>query len=67
VKRKQKPSPKLTEPHIQKRGRGRPRKHMGPLKEKTIQFEPRWTRELAAHMEEEQKTSAKKRGRGCQH
>jgi len=55
VKKKQKPIPKAPEPQIQKQGRGQPRKHMGPPKDKTIQFEPRWTRARAAQMEEEQK------------
>jgi hypothetical protein len=41
VKRKQKPTPKPPEPQTQKSGRGKPRKHMGPPKDKTIQFEPR--------------------------
>jgi len=57
MKRKQKPNPKAPESQIQKRGRegGRPRKNMGPPKDKIIQFEPRWTRARAAQMEEEQK------------
>ena len=54
VKRKQKFIPKAPEPELQKRGRGRPRKNMGPPKDKIIQFEPRWTRARAAQMREEQ-------------
>jgi hypothetical protein len=39
VKRKQKP--KSAPQDVPKRGRGRPRKHIGPPKDKIIQFEPR--------------------------
>ena len=52
VKRKQ--TPKSAPQTIQKRGRGRPKKHMGPPKDKTIQFEPRWTRARAARQKEEE-------------
>jgi hypothetical protein len=53
VKRHKQPQIQQPVPDVPKRGRGRPRKHMGPPKDKVNQFEPRWTR--ARQIEEGQK------------
>jgi hypothetical protein len=50
VKRKPKSAPQ----QLPKRGRGRPKKNMGPPKDKVIQLEPRWTRARAARQKEEE-------------
>jgi hypothetical protein len=59
VKRKQNPKPAQNQAPAseQKRGRGRPRKNLGPPKDTTIQFPPRWTRARAQQMRQEQEAA----------
>jgi len=61
VKRKTKANSKTTRATSSKTREGQHRKHTGLPKDKTIQFEPRWTRASAAQREEEQKR-AKRNG-----